>query len=305
MPSCARRRRRSGRTSIALVGIDVHETLASNALWFGFSTLVSSFENGSWCRLFSVALNHKSVLVPPSPNPGLAPVLLKTVPSLSSLVQLAGCRAAIRSWYPIFHRRGSFACQLHADGVVLPADSVSNFQDALDAVSGWGRKCRFTLGISPTKSKIMIFGPGSHIPSCAVTLAGTLSLVVDAVVLTHFSLGSVMYGISFHVESHIRPACRLVLLGSSPKAIRSLSILCASQLSGRFELCLNSTLAVPLMDGALRKLGRHLLGWPSGSPSAAFFFFFFKLDWPYAQHLCAERLLSLSLSWARFRHAPR
>ena len=90
----------------------------------------------------------QSVLVPPSPNPGLAPVLLKTVPSLSSLVQLAGCRAAIRSWYPIFPRRRSFACQLHADGVVLPADSVLNFQDALDAVSGWGRKCLFTFGIS-------------------------------------------------------------------------------------------------------------------------------------------------------------
>ena len=60
--------------------------LASNALWFGCSTLVSSFKDGSWCRLFSVALNHKSVLVPPSPNPGLAPVLLKTVPSLSPLL---------------------------------------------------------------------------------------------------------------------------------------------------------------------------------------------------------------------------
>ena len=64
-------------------------------------------------------------------------------------------------------------------------------------------------------------------------------------------------------------------------------------ISRRFELCLNSTLAVPLMDGALRKWRRHLLGWPSGSPSAAVFL---KLDWPDAQHLWAERLLSLSLS---------
>ena len=164
----------------------------------------------------------------------LAPVLLKTVPSLSFLVQLAGgwsrcCRAAIRSWCPIFPRRGSFTCQLHADGVVLPADSVLNFQDALDAVSGWGRKYRFTYFISPTKSEILVFGPRSHVPSCAVTVAGTLSLVVDGVVLTHFSLGSVMYGISFQVESPIRPTCRLVLLGSSPNALRSLSTLCASQ----------------------------------------------------------------------------
>ena len=76
---------------------------------------------------------------------------------------------------------------------------------------------------------LLIFGPRSHVPSCAVTLAGTLSLVVDGVVLTHFSPGSVMYGISFPTESPIRPACRLVLLGSSPNALRSLSILCASQ----------------------------------------------------------------------------
>ena len=68
---------------------------------------------------------------------------------------------------------------------------------------GGGRKCRFTFGISPTKCEIMIFGPRFHVPSCAVTLAGTLSLVVDGVVLTHFSLGSVMYGISFHVESPV------------------------------------------------------------------------------------------------------
>ena len=88
-----------------------------------------------------------------SPWRVFAPVLLKTVPSLSSLVQLAGewsrcCRAAIRSWCPIFPQRRSFACQLHADEVVLPADSVLNFQDAFDAVSGWARKCRFTFGIS-------------------------------------------------------------------------------------------------------------------------------------------------------------
>ena len=133
---------------------------------------------------------------------------------------------------PNFSRLGSFTCQLHADGVVLPADSVLNFQDALDAVSGWGRKCRFTFGISPTKSETMIFGPRSHVPSCAVTLAGTLSLVVDGVVLTHFSLGSVMYGISFHVESPIRPTCRLVLLGSSPNAFAAFRSYVLPSISG-------------------------------------------------------------------------
>ena len=232
-----------------------------------------------------MALNHKSVLVPPSPNPGFAPVLLKTVPSLSSHVQLAGewsrcCRAAIRSWYPIFPRRGSFACQLHADGVVLPADSVLNFQDALDAVSVWSRKCRFNFGSSSFKSEIMIFGPRSHIPSCAVTLAGTLSLVVDGVVLTHFSLGSVMYGISFHVESPIRPTCRLVMLGSSPNAARSLSILCASQ-------HLREVRVVPQFDSCRSTDGRCSA--QVGSPSSRLAFALIKRCGFFLQTCLARR----------------
>ena len=44
------------------------------------------------------------------------------------------------------------------------------------------------------------------------------------------------------------------------------------------------------LDGSLRKWGRHLLGWPSGSRNAAVYF---ELGWPDALHLCTERLLCL------------
>ena len=54
--------------------------------------------------------------------------------------------------------------------------------------------------------------------------------------------------------------------------------------------CLNSSPAIRLLDGALHRWGRHLLGWPSGSPNAAFFLELGRAD---AQHLCTERLLSL------------
>ena len=77
--------------------------------------------------------------------------------------------------------------------------------------------------------------------------------------LTHFSIGSVMYGISFHVESPIRPTCRLVLLGSSPNALRSLSILCASQ-------HLRETRVVPQFDSCRSTDGRCSA--QVGSPSS-------------------------------------
>ena len=67
--------------------------------------------NALWCRLFSVALNHKSVLVPSFPNPGLAPVLLKTVPSLLSC-STCWLPCSDPLLLPNFSPAGSFACQL-------------------------------------------------------------------------------------------------------------------------------------------------------------------------------------------------
>ena len=53
-----------------------------------------------------------------------------------------------------------------------------------------------------------------------------------------------------------------------------------------------ASIRVPPLDSwmVLRRWGRRLLGWPSGSPNAAVFL---ELGWPDALHLCTERLLSL------------
>ena len=70
-------------------------------------------------------------------------------------------------------------------------------------------------------------------------------------------------------------------------------IVCSLNVShGVVRTVFQSTLQLPfsLLDGALRRWGRHLLGWPSGSPNAAVFL---ELGWPDALHLCTERLLSL------------
>ena len=82
----------------------------------------------------------------------------------------------------------------------------------------------------------MIVGPRFHVPSRAVILAGTLSLVVDGV----------MVGISFHVEVGVVP---------------------------QFDSC-RSTDGTAL-GGFTKRCG-------------------FPQTWSDAQHLCAERLLSLS-----------
>ena len=120
--------------------------------------------------------------------------------------------------------------------MVLPANSL-DLQTALDAVSEWGHKWRFTFGISPTKSAVMIFGPHSRVPSCAVTLAGSLLPIVNE----YTNLGVVLTP-SLTWLPHVRhlisrgnrlcPMCRLVLLGSSLSAFRSLplSVSRASQL---------------------------------------------------------------------------
>ena len=96
----------------------------------------------------------------------------------------------------------------------------------------------------------MIVGPRFHVPSRAVILAGTLSLVVDGV----------MVGISFHVEVGVVP---------------------------QFDSCRST-------DGRCSV----------GSRNAAVFLKLGQTPSTSAQNDCCLSL-SLSLSWARFRHALR
>ena len=191
-----------------------------------------------------------------------------------------------------------FSCQLYADDVVLPADSVLDLKAALEAVSEWGRKWRFTFGISPTKSAVMIFGPRSRVSPCAVTLAGSLLPVVNEYTYLGFVLTPSLTWLP-HVRHLISRGNRLLAQCVAWCCSDRLSVHFAASLfrsyvlpsiSWGLEFCLNSSPAVRLIDGALRRWGRHLLGWPSGSPNAAVFL---ELGWPDAQHLCTERLLSL------------
>ena len=54
--------------------------------------------------------------------------------------------------------------QLHADDLELSAECEFDLQVALDAVGRWGRQWRFSFGIGPTKSAVMVFGPVNPLP---------------------------------------------------------------------------------------------------------------------------------------------
>ena len=118
-----------------------------------------------------------------------------------------------------------------ADDIVLPAESEFNLQAALDAVTAWGHKWRFTLGISPTKSAVLVFGPRAIVPSCSFTSAGALLPAVHeytylGVVLVPLCLLAGAFAPSHLTwESRVRPVCRMVLLGPSPSALCGLSFL--------------------------------------------------------------------------------
>ena len=76
-----------------------------------------------------------------------------------------GLAAAVRRSAPgaqFFPSGVRFPCQLY---VVIPADSESDLQAALDAVSEWGRKWRFTFSISPTKIRSHDLWPSDPHPS--------------------------------------------------------------------------------------------------------------------------------------------
>ena len=62
--------------------------------------------------------------------------------------------------------------QLYADDLVVFGGSEADLQLALDAVTRWGRQWRFSFGVGPEKSAVMIFGPARPRPSCRVCLSG-------------------------------------------------------------------------------------------------------------------------------------
>ena len=66
--------------------------------------------------------------------------------------------------------------QFFADDLVILQESAADLQAALDAVSHWGQQWRFSFGIGPEKSAVVIFSPPRHALTCEVYLKATFCL---------------------------------------------------------------------------------------------------------------------------------
>ena len=142
------------------------------------------------------------------------------------------------------------------------------------------------------------FGPQRHVPPCSVTLAGVLLPVV----FEYPYLGVILTpSLSWtpHVRHLVSRGNRLFAhcvawCKSERLPLRFASTLFTSyvlpSISWGSEFLISSPPALRLLNSALRRWERFLLGWPLGSPIASVFL---ELGWPDAEHLASSRLLSL------------
>ena len=144
----------------------------------------------------------------------------------------------------------------------------------------------------------MVFGPRRRAPECHVQLGG----VSLPVVLSFKFLGVVLsptLSWSKHVQiwsaeatASSHSACTGAALNICQFSWhpRSSAFMFSPVSRGDSELFAQSPTALRLMDNALPRWGRHLLGGPAGSPYAGVLC---ELGWPDAEHLALGRLLSL------------
>ena len=191
-----------------------------------------------------------------------------------------------------------FSHQLYADDLVVVADCEHDLQVICDVGAEWARKWRFTFGVGPTKSAVMVFGPGKTTVGCSVTLGGVpLPQVAEYPYLGVTLTTSLSWGP--HIRKLISRGHRLFAQCVSWCSSERLPFQFASHLfltyvlpsvSWGCEFCFGSSPAIRLLDGVLRRWCRCLLGWRRRSPNAAVHV---EVGWPDTQRFVTNRLLSL------------
>ena len=161
---------------------------------------------------------------------------------------------------------------LYADDLVVLADSASDLQHALDAIGAWGARWRFSFGIGPDKTAVLVVGCRTR------NFNFTLNDVPVPVVPEYCYLGVVFqssrkwskHGERLYTNSHRK--FHQFLTWAENRQLhtgfrRSLfqSYVLPSMLYG-CQFLSNST--VTFLDKKLRQWGRRLLQWPSGAPGA-------------------------------------
>ena len=213
-----------------------------------------------------------------------------------------------RSWenslplaFQFAHRPGRllshhrFSNQLYAHDLVVVADCEHDLLVSCDVVAAWARKWRFKFVVGPTKATSMVFGPARLVPICAVTLAGVPLPQVSEYPYLGATLTSSLTWVLPIRKLNAR-GNRLFAQCVSWCRSEHLPLVFASNLFHTYvspsvlwgaEFCSGSAPAVRLLDRAIRRWTRCLLGWPRGSPVPAVHL---ESGWPDAQRLITGRL---------------
>ena len=162
---------------------------------------------------------------------------------------------------------------LYADDLVILADDAATLQRALDAIGNWGARWRFSFGIGPEKTAVMLVG--SRLLNFHFSLQGCAVPCVP-----HYTYLGVTFAASRKWRQH-----ETRLIAKSTR--RFLQFLCWAenrQLHTGFRNALFQTYVllstlygtqfldsatIARLDKVIRQWGRRLLQWPSGAPGAA------------------------------------
>ena len=157
--------------------------------------------------------------------------------------------------------------------------TLPSWQNLLKICSAkmWGRKWRFTFGVSPEKSVVVIFGPSRRTPSCSVTLSNLELPVVRA----NRHLGVILTpSLSWSAHTSHLTTRGLGLFAQSTTWSRSEGLPVSF---GRFLMSTNvlpsaafglefageTPSSLSVFDRSLRRWGRHVLRWAAGTPNAS------------------------------------
>ena len=165
------------------------------------------------------------------------------------------------------------ALLLYADDLVVLAEDAAQLQRALDAIGAWGSQWRFSFGIGPEKSAVMVVG--SRSTDFRFVLQGSLLPCVR-----QYTYLGVTFEASRKWHKH---AARLLDAGNR-RFHQFLGWAENRQLHTGFRSQVFQTYVLPAivygahfldsgqvarLDQKLRQWGRRLLHWPGGAPSAA------------------------------------
>ena len=276
---------------------------ASNSCWVE-ATLVRLFDFGVTGSLWHLLAKFlcgtlsqvrlAGCVTPPWVDSGIAQGRILS-PLLFNLL-VDSLAATLRSAIPGVPRIASdpfhHVCQLYADDLVILTASQADLQVAFNAVHAWGVRWRFSFGIVPFKSAVMIFGPLRSRPDCCAH-QGSVPLPL----VQQYRYLGVVLSPTLSWRPHVDFICsrgdRLFhqasawCLGEGLPLSFSSSVFVSSSFG--LEFIADDPPALQQFNLALCRWCRHLLGWPSASAVAAVYW---ELGIGDALHLALGRAFS-------------